>query len=196
MTHKNMPRQLPRIFIALSSLFESMDRAWDDIAAQYGFQCQGCEDNCCHSLFFHHTHVEKAYLSYGFSQLDEEDRLEILARARAYCDITFSGPDLVSQKAPCPLLMDGRCRIYSFRPMICRMHGLPHEIHRSGHPPLKGMGCKAGAFESQPYIPFDRTPFYQKMAEVEMTFRQERGKTGKVKEAVAQILLASNANAF
>lgn len=181
----------PEIFIPISSLFDAMDSAWDEIAAQYGFQCRGCEDNCCHSLFFHHTHVEKAYLSYGFSLMPEAEQREILTRAKAYCDITLSHPDPVSKKIPCPLLVDGKCSLYPFRPMICRMHGLPHEIHRPGHPPIKGPGCAAGAFETQPYIPFDRTPFYRQMAQVEMNFRRARGKAGKVKETVAQILLDS-----
>ncbi len=176
----------------MHSLFESMDRAWDEVANAYNFQCTGCEDNCCHSLFFHHTHVEKAYLIYGFSQLDAEKRRQIIDRAKTYCDTTFKGPDPVSKKIPCPLLVKGRCGIYPFRPMICRMHGLPHEIHRPGHPPIKGPGCAAGAFENTTYIPFDRTPFYKEMAAIEMAFRQSQGKTGKVKETVAQILLSGD----
>ena len=187
--------QLPQIFTPLSALFDAMDKAWDEIAQTYGFQCQGCEDNCCHSLFFHHTHVEKTYLSYGFSLLEESQRRKILARAAAYCEITFSGPNPVSRKEPCPLLMNGRCGVYAFRPMICRMHGLPHEIHRPGLPPLKGPGCAAGAFENRSGTPFDRTPFYREMAAVEMAFRQAQGKTGKIKETVAQILLNSNKTA-
>jgi Fe-S-cluster containining protein len=190
-----MPLQLPEIFDPLSTLFDAMDRAWDDIAAHYGFQCTGCQDNCCHSLFFHHTHVEKAYLSFGFNLLDEPERQKILVRAQAYCDTTFAALNPVSLKVPCPLLMNGRCGIYTFRPMICRMHGLPHEIHRPGHPPLKGPGCAAGDFDNHPYAPFDRTPFYRDMAAVEMKFRQEQGKTGKIKETVAQILLDSSTSA-
>jgi Fe-S-cluster containining protein len=186
-----MATQIPDIFTPLSHLFESMDRAWDKVAAQYEFQCEGCPDNCCLSLFYHHTHVEKAYLMYGFGQLNPNDREEILARARAYCDITFTGPETVSKKMACPLLFDGKCRLYAFRPMICRMHGLPHELHRPGHPPLQGPGCAAGEFDGQPYVPFDRTPFYQQMAGVEMAFRTREGTTGRIRETVAQMLLDS-----
>lgn len=187
-----MTLQIPDIFLPLSDLFSSMDRAWDQTASEYGFQCRGCEDNCCLSLFYHHTHVEKAYLLFGFNQLDREEKAAILNLAKIYCDATFSDPDPVSKKLPCPLLFNGKCRLYTFRPMICRMHGLPHELHRPGHPALKGEGCAAGAFDSRPYIPFDRTPFYREMAQVEMAFREARGFAGRIKESVAQILLSES----
>lgn len=184
-----MAQKIPEHFIPLSSLFAAMDRTWSEVADQYGFQCTGCKDNCCLSLFYHHTHVEKAYLLYGFGQLPPEEKEDVLDRARAYCDITFSDGGAVSRKTPCPLLQKGKCRLYTFRPMICRMHGLPHELHRPGHPPVQGPGCAAGAFETRSYIPFDRTPFYREMAAVEMAFRARQGNTGKIRQTVAQILL-------
>lgn len=182
-------------FQKLSDVLQAMDRAWDEIAAQYDFRCNGCEDNCCQSLFFHHTHAEKAYLKHGFNLLPRAERAEILDKARDYCEITFdpeTPPDAgaTSKKTPCPLLLGGRCRLYRHRPMICRMHGLPHELHRLGFPVIKGPGCDAGRFDEKEYIPFDRTPFYRDMAGVEMEFRAAYGKTGKVRETIAQILLS------
>ncbi|MDD9302814.1 MAG: hypothetical protein HUK40_10975 [Desulfobacter sp.] len=186
---------MPNHFHQLSDLFSTMDHAWDKISAQYQFQCQGCKDNCCFSLFYHHTHVEKAYLLHGFNTLVPEDQKEILTQAKSYCKSTFfkdentckKAPE--SQKIPCPLLLDGKCRLYKFRPMICRMHGLPHEIHKPGVPVIKGPGCSAGQFDTKPYVPFDRTPFYRQMAKVEMDYRYATGKTQKIKLTIAQMLV-------
>lgn len=35
------------------------------------------------------------------------------------------GPEAFDPAADCGFLQDGRCRIYPFRPIICRTHGLP-----------------------------------------------------------------------
>ena len=192
---------IPAHFYDLESLFSDMDKTWDAVATQYGFHCTGCKDNCCHSLFFHHTHAERAYLIYGFSRLSPADQRDILSKAYEYCSRTFGpGNDVVagtghapaSRKQPCPLLLDGRCRLYTYRPMICRMHGLPHELHKPGQPAAQGPGCDAGRFDEKPYVPFDRTPFYQRMAGVEMAYRNAAGISGKVKETIAQILLSQD----
>ncbi|MBU3953859.1 MAG: hypothetical protein KJ658_17120 [Proteobacteria bacterium] len=177
-------------FQLLSGIYKTMDRAWEDIASRYGFVCNGCEDNCCRSLFFHHTFVEKAFLLQGFGQLAPDIKASALTRAREYYGKTF--PDAtppISLKIICPLNQDGRCLVYAFRPMICRLHGLPHELNPPGAIPLKGPGCQAGHFDKTPYIPFDRTPFYHQMAQVETQFRQTTGAVGKIKETVAQMLL-------
>ncbi|OGQ92674.1 MAG: hypothetical protein A3J85_02395 [Desulfobacula sp. RIFOXYA12_FULL_46_16] len=173
-------------------LYQSMDEIWNRIAALYQFQCTGCEDNCCKSLFFHHTHVEKAYLRHGFDQLEPGRKNEILSRAEDYCQKTFIENETgKSRKIMCPLNEKGRCILYLYRPMICRFHGLPHEIKKPGFPPLMGKGCSAGQFHDKAYIPFDRTPFYQNMARLEADYRQKSKKIGKIRETVAQMLLSS-----
>jgi len=187
---------IPEYFSPLVRLYHDMDSAWDQVAAQYEFQCNGCEDNCCLSLFFHHTHAEASFLRFGLQTLSPKDRKRVLSLSRDYCRQTFcdapENPDQpVSQKVPCPLLKAERCSLYHFRPMICRLHGLPHELHKPGCHIIKGPGCDAGRFDSRTYIPFDRTPFYKQMAVIEMNFRQQTGKTGKVKKTIAQILVDS-----
>ncbi|WDP91437.1 MAG: YkgJ family cysteine cluster protein [Desulfobacter sp.] len=184
-----------RHFKQLAELYRTMDTAWDRAAAGYGFQCNGCKDNCCLSLFYHHTQVEKAYLLHGFSTLPKAEQKNILEKAENYCSATFAQEDggiPESKKVPCPLLTNGRCGLYPYRPMICRMHGLPHELHKPGAPPIKGPGCAAGNFDNRDYIPFDRTPFYRDMAGVEMGFRAATGRNGKIKQTIAEILLTPN----
>jgi Fe-S-cluster containining protein len=179
-----------KLFQQLADIYTTMDRAWDMTASQYGFQCEGCEDNCCTSLFFHHTFIEKAFLIHGVSQLAQDIKKEAQDRAEIYYHKTFPGGEIpASLKLMCPLNQDGRCLVYKYRPMICRLHGLPHELHKPGAAPFKGPGCPAGQFDKAPYIPFDRTPFYKEMATVEMKFRQRTGRVGKIKETVAQMIL-------
>lgn len=178
------------IFHRLSDLYSAMDQAWNHVAVQYDFVCDGCEDNCCRSLFFHHTWVEKAYLLQGVAQLSLPDQEQIFAKAGIYCEKTFSDTEPhISLKLMCPLNKDGKCILYPYRPMICRLHGLPHELNKPGHAPIKGPGCHAGPFDSTPYIPFDRTPFYREMAKIEMQFKTRTDKIGRIKETIAQMLV-------
>ncbi|MCG8615275.1 MAG: YkgJ family cysteine cluster protein [Desulfobacterales bacterium] len=190
-----MPQDTPQeIFNQLADLFTKMDNTWDRVAADNGFQCNGCEDNCCLSLFYHHTQVEKAYLWHGFKTLSPQTQTTVLAKARDYLEKTFGtegtpSPDTDSKKIPCPLLSDGRCSLYTYRPMICRMHGLPHELHRPDGQIMKGPGCDAGAFDETNGPPFNRTPFYREMAGIEMAFRTATGKQEKIRATIAHILL-------
>ncbi len=185
---------MPKHFLPLTQLYNEMDTAWNRVADIYEFECTGCTDNCCLSLFFHHTYVESAFIKYGTKMLSPETQKEIINKANNYCAQTF-GPNQsspaspVSKKIPCPLLLNGQCRLYEFRPMICRMHGLPHELHKPGYGVIKGPGCKAGQFDRHTYIPFDRTPFYSRMAGIEMAFRSRTGKSGKIRKTIAQILI-------
>ncbi|NOX32901.1 MAG: hypothetical protein GXP56_04075 [Deltaproteobacteria bacterium] len=175
----------------LASLYGLMDETWDKIASAYNFKCNGCKDNCCKSLFFHHTFIEQAYLLRGFNLLDHGLRKKILDRAKQYCKKIFSQTSgIKSMKIYCPVNENGRCLLYPYRPMICRLHGLPHELNRPGLNTVKRPGCDAGLFNDKTYIQFDRTPFYQKMARIEMMFRQDQNKTGKIKQTIAQILLS------
>ncbi len=187
----------PNVFAPLSALYRAMDDAFGQTARQYGFICRGCEDNCCKSLFFHHTFVEKAYLIHGFFELSPPRKDAVVQKARGYADQTFSGENGSHQPQSlglmCPLNENGKCSLYTFRPMICRLHGLPHEFLRPDGRLIKGLGCAAGEFDKQAYISFDRTPFYQELARVELQFRQQHQKTGKLKQTVAQIILDSQA---
>ena len=182
---------IPQTFKSLAALYKAMDKTWNKIAARYPFKCSGCKDNCCKSLFFHYTYIEKAYLTHGFNALDQAGKEKILTRAKNYCEKTFAKkPDVKSLKIFCPVNENGRCLLYPFRPMICRLHGLPHELSRPGLSPVMSRGCDAGLFDDKSYVKFDRTPFYQQMAQIEIAFRQGHDKTDRIKETVAQMLIS------
>ncbi len=180
------PETVQRFLERLRILYADMDDAYEEIARHYGFVCNGCSDNCCESLFFHHTIVECLYLIDGFRGLPQAERQDILEKAEA-----MSGTNL---RGTCPLNANGRCRLYSFRPMICRLHGIPHEIRPPGRPPSHHPGC--AAFESIHPASFDRrldrTPHYTALARLEQDARKALGFHSRIHLTVAQILATFN----
>ncbi|THB80710.1 MAG: YkgJ family cysteine cluster protein [Desulfobacteraceae bacterium] len=169
-----------------------MDDTWKNVADQYGFVCNGCEDNCCQTLFFHHTHIERDYLVEGFNALEKSVKLEVLHKAEAYCDklLLFSSPDKPFRMM-CPLNLEGRCLIYDHRPMICRLHGLPHELSDTNGDREHQPGCRAGhaRFNTKGYIPFNRTKIYTQMASLEAAYTRTIRRQGqRIKLTIAQML--------
>ena len=105
---------------------------------------EGCSE-CCRGLF-DITLLDAALLKDGFDRLDAATREQVLARCRERLAgmrrlwPDFAHPYLLNSRpeeeweilmpdddeTPCPLLgEDGRCLVYEFRPMTCRLHGLP-----------------------------------------------------------------------
>lgn len=70
----------------------------------------GCDSCCRHLTLFP---VEAYALAAALRLLPEGEQAMIRARAQA------------ATPAACPLLVDGVCRLYDARPLICRTHGLP-----------------------------------------------------------------------
>jgi len=91
----------------------------------------------------------------------------------------------------CPLNVDTRCMLYAYRPMICRLHGIPHELKKPGQPGIMGPGCDT--FDRRcghkPYIPFDRTPVYRDMAKLEQAVRQATRFRDKIRMTVSEMIL-------
>ncbi|PKN45763.1 MAG: hypothetical protein CVU58_08235, partial [Deltaproteobacteria bacterium HGW-Deltaproteobacteria-16] len=50
----------PELAAKIANLYSRMEQAYDLVARQLDFTCDGCPDNCCDSYFLHHTHVEWA----------------------------------------------------------------------------------------------------------------------------------------
>jgi Fe-S-cluster containining protein len=96
---------------------------------------QGCTD-CCHHLF-QITELEAAFISRAVKALPAEERERLRAQARQYLAerqtllAERAAPDAWGSlpppglRLPCPALVDGACRIYSSRPLICRRYGMP-----------------------------------------------------------------------
>lgn len=179
---------------AVAKLFKEMEAVYGEHAQAYGFQCKGCEDSCCLTRFYHHTLLEVLFLHRGLRTLPADHRDRILSRCREVCRIYRQHPDTADpERVLCPLNEDGQCVIYPYRPMICRLHGIPHELNTSTGGLQHHPGCHMFTRNigmSVPYRTFDRTPFYQRMANLEQTLRRELGFNQRLKLTVAHMLLA------
>jgi Fe-S-cluster containining protein len=177
----------------LKQIYAAMDRAYNWAAGHYGFACDGCRDSCCRSRFYHHTIIEYDYLIEGLKTLNSEKLKAVTSRAllvveeTARADKSDAGVRLL-----CPLNFDELCILYTYRPMICRLHGIPHELQKPGQNPVNGPGCETFDRRCGPkgYFKFDRTPFYRQMAMLEQEVKQTLGFDGKIRMTVAEMILS------
>jgi Fe-S-cluster containining protein len=185
------PRKQADHLDELDRLFERMDRAYLQVADRYGFVCNGCEQNCCLTLFYHHTILEYLFIKSGYQTLAPAEQAALRRRAGqvlAVYDRAGTGQQKVREM--CPLNREGRCRLYRYRPMICRLHGVPHQLCKPGGMALPGPGC--AEFEKrhgrQVAVRFDRTPFYIQLADLERRLRNTFGLHQKIKMTVAEMI--------
>jgi hypothetical protein len=189
--HPPVNLENPHFLDRLRRVFAAMDRAFERAAVFYGFSCNGCEDNCCRSVFFHHTYLEYGFLRSGFGLLPPPIQAQVRTRVRHACgrQSEEDNPGGALHEM-CPLNCDGLCILYAYRPMICRLHGLPHELRKPGQPVSYGPGCPTFDHKcaNKTYLPFDRTSFYQEVAQIEQEFRLHLGTNQKIRMTVAEMI--------
>jgi Fe-S-cluster containining protein len=176
----------------LMEIYAAMDEAYQRVASHYSFSCGGCRNNCCQSQFYHHTVIEHAYLLKGLKTLTIKKQREIKSRAKNVVDQTSEGN--VGKEAVrlmCPLNFDQLCILYPYRPMICRLHGIPHELKKPGQGTLFGPGCETFSHQCnlKRYIRFDRTSFYRELAMLEQEVRQAMGFAGEIRMTFSEMIL-------
>ncbi len=173
-------------------LFEQMDHAYDEVARPSGFVCNGCEDNCCLTRFFHHTLLEYLYLEEGLGKLAPEMLAQVKTQAESVVEQTaaMEGGDQ-PLRIMCPLNQAGRCILYAHRPMICRLHGIAHILRRPDGQTQTGPGCDdfyAQCGPSPDHL-LDRTPLYVAMAKLEGELREALGFNGKIRMTIAEMII-------
>jgi hypothetical protein len=176
----------------LKQIYAAMDQTYNMAAGHYGFTCAGCRDNCCRTRFYHHTVIEYTYFIEGLKTLTPLKQEEVKSRATTVVNKTASVDDhAASVRLMCPLNYDERCILYPYRPMICRLHGIPHELRKSGQKTIYGPGCETFDRRCGPgaYFEFDRTPFYLELAKLEQEVKQALGVAGKFKMTVAEMIV-------
>jgi hypothetical protein len=182
----------------LGRIYREMETAYNLVAAELGFSCAGCPDNCCDSYFEHHTYAEWSYLWLGFRQLPAEAQQEILQRADAYQQACAEA--LARDERPqvmCPLNQHGLCVLYSYRLMVCRTHGVPATMTRPDGRRLNFPGCfrcqelVAGRSGREAGVPsMERTPLLRRLALLENDLLEGRRHLyPKVRLTIAQMLL-------
>lgn len=179
----------------LKALFARIDGAYAEAAHAYGFSCEGCDQTCCGEHFLHHTLAEQLLLAEGLSTLDVPSRERVVGRSRdvvAFYLRISEGEE--KGLVLCPLLSRGRCSLYHYRPLICRLHGLPYDLSPAGEAAVRGEGCHR--FDSEiaagrPHVPFDRTGYYREMAAIEIGLRRALGFGGRIRRTVAGMIAAT-----
>lgn len=139
--------QMKSILKKYGDLLASVDRWFAECTAGRGadIACgRGCAE-CCRGIF-DITLLDAWYLRTGFDKLDAPLKAAVQKRAgerlvalrSAWPE--FTAPYILNYRpeeeweelmpdddeTPCPLLADnGTCLVYDYRPMTCRLHGLP-----------------------------------------------------------------------
>ncbi len=176
----------------IGAFYSQIDQKYREAAKYYDFKCTGCDNNCCLTRFYHHTLLEYLSLKKGYDRLGNDKKMVIEEKAR---NIVGKTRALENKGMPirfmCPLNFKGACILYEYRPMICRLHGIPHELQKPGAETMKSPGCEefTNSFGEKQYYRFDRTPFYLRLAEMENDLKQATGITGRFKMTIAQMLL-------
>ena len=132
---------MPSLHYAYLSLVAAADAAFAGVRADHAaaVRCSpGCSD-CCHAVFGLFP-IEAAFLKERFDALPRRERRAALERGHkadrdlallqekrsAGADPRTAGNDLAIGRVRCPLLAgDGRCILYSYRPVTCRVYGIP-----------------------------------------------------------------------
>lgn len=185
----NIPQPLK---LDVTRLFEQMDRAYDEAARKTSFVCNGCKDNCCLTRFYHHTLVEYLYLKSGLEALDADEFATLKTHAESVRrQMTQLEQSDAAVRVMCPLNQKGRCILYAHRPMICRLHGIPHCLRRPDGQMQTGPGCDDFHNRCGPSAAshLDRTPLYMAMAKLERQLRAQLGYNGKIKMTIAEIIV-------
>jgi len=139
--------KIENILIKYAALLATVDQWFASCVSHFRSEiaCKsGCSE-CCRGLF-DITLLDAWFMKRGFDMLDTGVRALALKKAKARLSLLQTlWPDLTApyilnyrpdeeweilmpddDDTPCPLLgEDGTCLVFDFRPMTCRLHGLP-----------------------------------------------------------------------
>jgi len=136
------------LFEKYETLAATADLAFREMRSQYP-SCVRCKprcSDCCHAVFGLFL-IEAAYLRSRFEKLDRKDRRQAVSRAgkaekemARMVNKAQKGGDpqgsfpLEKARVRCPLLNDAdECVLYQYRPITCRVYGIPTAIQGKAH---------------------------------------------------------------
>jgi Fe-S-cluster containining protein len=159
-----------QLFQRYEILVFKADQAFHKMQEEYGeyIKCKIHCSDCCHAIFGLFL-IEAAYLQQHFNQLDRKERHAALLRGensekehrdlekklKTYAnDPQTASYSLGKERIRCPLLNDHQeCILYVYRPITCRVYGIPLVIQGKAHVCGKA-GFKKG--ESYPTFNLDK----------------------------------------
>ena len=84
-------------------------------AYQSEIACErGCSA-CCEKGDYPVSDIELEYLIKGYSELENDIKIQIQNNIKN-----------IEKGGQCPFLLHKECSVYKYRPIICRVHGLPY----------------------------------------------------------------------
>ena len=145
----DLSNRVYRLLSRYQDLLSHVDARAEEVREAYPGQIacrRGCTD-CCHQPF-DISWLEGFYLWIGLNELDPETRARVLDRAEAYekwaGTQSWGSPETIqgtpeertarmrlridamsASHTACPLLEDGACLLYDYRPAVCRLAGYP-----------------------------------------------------------------------
>ncbi|MEW6771647.1 MAG: YkgJ family cysteine cluster protein [Bacillota bacterium] len=180
---------LSKLFADYEELASLADQAFERMRRGYGdlIKCQLHCTDCCYAVFGLFP-VEAVYLRHQFDKLDQAVREEILRRAeqadgdlqrlqeklaRFADDSQMQAYVMARERVRCPLLNEqDECALYSFRPITCRVYGIPVAVRG------KGQVCwKAGFERGDSYPTFDLDAVYKDLYRLSQELLNEGGAT-------------------
>lgn len=150
-------------------------------------ECVTCEikcADCCHALF-DLTLIEAIYINHRFNKMFEgqkkeaiieksnrADRKTYMIKRKAFKDKEAGKNEveilmeLAAERVRCPLLNeDDMCDLYEYRPITCRLYGIPTSTGGIGHT------CGKSAFvEGKPYPTANLDVIQKKLYEISAEF--------------------------
>lgn len=78
-------------------------------------QCKAGCSNCCKKGDYPVSQLELEYLMQGFIALDNETKKLVQENIK-----------FMKKGGSCPFLINNKCSVYPYRPIICRVHGLAY----------------------------------------------------------------------
>lgn len=178
-----MSSTLDEIFKKYEHLVQQLDQVFETVRRQHP-ECVtcglGCSD-CCHALF-DLSMVEALYINRRFLEtVDDRRKAEIIEAANRADRKTYqlkrkafkaieAGEktteqvlfEMANERIRCPLLnRQSQCDLYPFRPITCRLYGIPTAIDGRGHT------CGQSAFiEGRPYPTLNLNSINQRLHEL------------------------------
>jgi Fe-S-cluster containining protein len=149
-----MEHELSPFFNQYETLVEMADSVFKRVREEHS-DCVTCKTecaDCCHALF-DLSLIEALYLNHHFNQTfsgPEKDNLleianrvdrtvyQIKRRAQQALNRNVAETDVLTsvaeERVRCPLLDESNlCRLYAFRPITCRLYGIPTSIQGAAH---------------------------------------------------------------
>jgi Fe-S-cluster containining protein len=163
------------LFEPYETLVIKADNAFHHMEEEHGecIKCRrGCSD-CCHAVFGLFA-IEAVFLKQDFDKLDSIEMEQALIRAdKADQDLKrldeklrvfendprMTAYSLARERIRCPLLNDNdECLLYQYRPVTCRVYGIPVAIQGQSH------ACGKSAFKTgEEYPSFDLDSVYREL---------------------------------